>query len=203
MSDTSIQRIYNSISKEFNTTRRCHWESVKKFLDSLPAYSVVGDCGCGNGKYINYRSDLFVIGSDISDKLAQMAQKGKNEIFICNNLNLSYRDKSVDYSISIAVMHHLKHTHEHVQFIQELLRITRKEILITVWAYEQKIKDNWVCENHHDFLIPWKLGMSAVLMRPYHLFSKDEIEHLCSVELKLVFDLTFEKNNWIIKIASR
>lgn len=203
----SVANIYNSISYAFHTTRKCHWKGVAAFLDKLPKYALVSDCGTGNGKYINYRKDIQVIANDISTKLALIAKKYDNQIIIASCTSLPYRDKCFDYSISIAVLHHLDNMTDHIQFIKELIRITKHEILITIWALEQPVKKNWICAKpdgdkykKHDYLIPWNLGNSKAL-RPYHLFSKAEVEEIMLI-LECKYELWYEKDNWFIIIKN-
>ena len=196
-----IADVYNYISRDFSETRYSHWKGVKKFLDNIPSYSLVADCGTGNGKYLNYRKDLMVIGNDISSKLASIAKYNKNitnEVILANCINLPYKSKCFDHTISIAVLHHLSSKESHILFIKELIRITNKSLLITVWALEQNIKSNWKHVSNHDYLIPWNLGYNKI-MRPYHLFSKDELDDILK-EINCKYNLSYEMDNWFINI---
>lgn len=47
-----VKDVYNSISEHFSHTRYKPWPSVKDFLLQIPENSIVGDIGCGNGKYM-------------------------------------------------------------------------------------------------------------------------------------------------------
>lgn len=44
-------------------------------MTSLPAGAVVLDVGCGNGKYFDLRPDIFVLGSDRSQGLVEVAAR--------------------------------------------------------------------------------------------------------------------------------
>lgn len=47
-----VKNVYNSISEHFSHTRYKPWPSVKEYLMKIPENSLVGDIGCGNGKYM-------------------------------------------------------------------------------------------------------------------------------------------------------
>ena len=112
---------------------------------------------------------------------------------VANGLNLPYLDKTFDYSISIAVLHHIDTYSKRKQFIKELFRVTKNEILISVWALEQQIKPKWINISGSDYLIPWQNKH----LRYYHLFSEDELKELCG---ELNHEIFFEKDNWYLKI---
>lgn len=64
-----VQDVYNSIAEHFSHTRYKPWPSVQRFLDSLDQTkkTLVGDLGCGNGKYIFSSPNLDFIGTDIAE----------------------------------------------------------------------------------------------------------------------------------------
>ena len=62
----NIEEFYDLIADEFDKTRIRLWSCVISFLNSFPSNSSILDIGCGNGKYLNYRNDLFMKGIDIS-----------------------------------------------------------------------------------------------------------------------------------------
>ena len=63
------KNIYNFIADEFNKTRYNKWPGVINFLNSINENTILGDIGCGNGKYLNHKKDIHTIGVDTSDKL--------------------------------------------------------------------------------------------------------------------------------------
>ena len=75
-----VKDVYNSIAEHFSHTRYKPWPSVKEFIDELPQYSLVGDIGCGNGKYIFCREDLMFIGTDIAFKFVELVKSKKDTI---------------------------------------------------------------------------------------------------------------------------
>ena len=48
--------------------------------------------GCGSGKYLGLNPMVYNIGSDRCHALAQIAREKENEITLCDNLALPYRD---------------------------------------------------------------------------------------------------------------
>lgn len=73
-----VKDVYNTIAEHFSHTRYKAWPSVKDFLDSLPSGSLIGDVGCGNGKYIFSAPQHHFIGFDIAFKFTEIV-KGKKE----------------------------------------------------------------------------------------------------------------------------
>ncbi len=78
--------------------------------------------GCGTGKYLKLKPDLFTIGCDRSDQLCEIAREQDSyiPIIIADNLYLPYRDNLFDGVLSIGVIHHLATHKRRVQAIQGL-----------------------------------------------------------------------------------
>ena len=197
MEEKYVYQSYSKIAKPFHGTRYCFWNSVIHFLDKLPKYSVLADVGCGNGKYARYRNDIVWIGNDTCYELLNYAKNINNDIIEANGLHLPYKDKSIDYSISIAVLHHLSTDKLRKQFINELIRITKNNILISVWAKEQPIKDKWKHLGNNDYLISWDNRDGTQTYRYYHLFTQDEVKELFE---DYNFTIHYEFDNWFIEI---
>jgi SAM-dependent methyltransferase len=203
---TSIQQVYNTISKEFDKSRFSVWSGVKHFLDSLENDSLCADIGCGNGKNMLYRSDLTFKGYDISEEFVNICNKKGLDVIQGDILNLQIKSNEFDNTISIAVIHHLKTIEERVKAIFELLRITKNngKILIYVWAFEQpsdscnlKIRKF----NKGDNYIPFQN-----IMRFYHIYEEGELEK----EIKIVqekynctYEIYWELGNWCCTITKK
>lgn len=56
-----VHEVYNNIADHFSSTRHSAWPGVAKFIESMEPYSLMLDVGCGNGKYLNLRKDLFCV----------------------------------------------------------------------------------------------------------------------------------------------
>ncbi|CAG4976019.1 unnamed protein product [Colias eurytheme] len=127
--------------------------AVRAFLSDLDPGSLVCDVGCGNGKYLSVNPSVFAVGGDRCSRLSAQAHQNNNEVVVCDNLSLPFRDESFDAVLSIAVVHHFATVERRAMALRELARITRigGRLLLTVWAMEHEGR------NFHsqDVLIPW------------------------------------------------
>jgi ubiquinone/menaquinone biosynthesis C-methylase UbiE len=57
-----VHKVYNDIAHHFSDTRYKPWPRVVEFLRTFQPGSLVLDVGCGNGKYMNIRNDLMMVG---------------------------------------------------------------------------------------------------------------------------------------------
>lgn len=55
------------------------YQLTMRFRHQKPA-SLGGDIGCGNGKYINVRKDVFILGCDRSFELIKIVQERGHEV---------------------------------------------------------------------------------------------------------------------------
>ncbi len=56
-----VHTVYNSIADHFSSTRHTPWPGVVSFIESMQPFAYMLDVGCGNGKYLNQRNDLFAV----------------------------------------------------------------------------------------------------------------------------------------------
>jgi ubiquinone/menaquinone biosynthesis C-methylase UbiE len=77
-------------------------------LSQLPAGSFVFDIGCGNGKYLGVNKEIYMVGTDRSMGLLEIAQEKSDgyELFAADCLNLPLRSDLCDAFLCIAVIHH-------------------------------------------------------------------------------------------------
>jgi len=192
---------YNKIAKNFSDTRYAVWNSVTEFINEIPINSSVLEVGCGNGKNMMLRNDLNFDGCDISKEFVKMCKcKGLN-VIEANNLNLPYNDNIYDYTLSVAVIHHLSTENKRLKSIKELIRVTKPggKIFIEVWAFEQG-KDSRIKFNHQDVIVPFKDKISRKVIgnRFYHVFKIGELIDLISniTNVKIIKEF-YEKGNWV------
>ena len=106
-----VHDVYDRIAPHFAQTRYKPWPLISRFLLSLPPGSVGLDVGCGNGKYLAINPDIFILGSDRSGGLVDIARREKrnhsNDAVVGDILDLPHGKGKFDFAISIAVVHHL------------------------------------------------------------------------------------------------
>uniref|UniRef100_A0A6C0L3J0 Methyltransferase type 11 domain-containing protein n=1 Tax=viral metagenome TaxID=1070528 RepID=A0A6C0L3J0_9ZZZZ len=200
--EETVKDVYNAIAKEFDNSRYRPWSCVESFLDKVPKHSIIGDIGCGNGKNMLYRKDCRNYGCDFSKELVKICLKKNLDVIEGDILNIPFQENSFDYTICIAVLHHLSTKENRIRAIQELKRITKKggEILLLVWAFEQEPdsrrqfvqQDNW---------INWKDKKGVLLgKRYYHVFKETELENLIDDSMKIKTSF-YERGNWGVILA--
>ena len=199
-----VLNVYNAITSEFDKTRFSIWKGVKQFLDEIPTNSLLLDCGCGNGKYLDYRPDIMTTGLDVCSPLLDIVlQKQPTANLILASVSrthLPFIQNAFDYTICIAVLHHLDTHDNRLDFIRQLLRVTRNKLLITVWAREQNISQKWKKINENgDYFVPWVSKKTGeTFMRYYHLFSLHEVNEIIRQLNIQTYECYFENDNWNI-----
>src|SRR5207253_1857516 len=117
------------------------WPVVESFLKSLPSGSLGLDIGCGNGKYLNVNPSVFIIGCDMCKNLLFHAKERCNFPLLvqANALDLVFRPSSFDFTLSIAVIHHLSSLERRRMAIDQILKALKPggKGIIFVWAWEQ------------------------------------------------------------------
>eukprot|EP00761_Pharyngomonas_kirbyi_P001734 gb/GECH01001738.1/.p1 GENE.gb/GECH01001738.1/~~gb/GECH01001738.1/.p1 ORF type:complete len:266 (+),score=63.88 gb/GECH01001738.1/:1-798(+) len=224
LEEEHVHQVYNTIAPHFSHTRFSMWPSVKNFLLDLPDASLVADIGCGNGKYLGANPNICIFGSDRAEELAKICARRGFDCGVFDNMRLPYRDRSFDYAISIAVLHHFSTADRRVHAIQEMLRIIKVggQILIYVWAFEQSNPKKQY--DQQDVFVPWHLQdrfkkrqasehseashgeedssrNTVVYKRYYHLFKEGELTGLIdTISGCQVVKSFFEKDNWVVII---
>ena len=195
--DIYVKDVYNSIANEFSDTRYRPWTCVESFLDNLEKDKIIGDIGCGNGKNMLYRKDLINYGCDFSKELVKICLKQNLNVIEGDILNIPYKDNSFDYTLCIAVIHHLSTIDKRIKSINELIRVTKPggKILILVWALEQECNSKRKFTKQENY-VDWKNKSKQLLgKRYYYVFKKNELENLVSsINVKIVKSF-YEKGN--------
>lgn len=57
----NVHQVYNEIANHFSETRHSPWPRVSNFLQRFDVGSVLVDVGCGNGKYLDSKSNIFKV----------------------------------------------------------------------------------------------------------------------------------------------
>ena len=87
-----------------------------------------------------YRKDCINMGCDLSNNLVNICIQKNLNVVLGNILNIPYKNNIFDYTICIAVIHHLSSANKRKEAINELIRVTKKggKILILVWRLNKK-----------------------------------------------------------------
>ena len=160
-----VHEVYEQCAEK--TAQSRHWPRIYQFLEELEPGALVCDIGCGNGKYLSVNHSIFKVGVDRCKRFTDIARQKENEVLICDNLALPFRDESFDAVLSIAVVHHFATTERRVHALKELARVLRigGRLVISVWAMEQRHRKF----ESQDVLVPWP--------KAYCTSSSDRLRH--------------------------
>ncbi|KAL8789384.1 MAG: hypothetical protein Q9195_006857 [Heterodermia aff. obscurata] len=222
-----VHEVYDQIAPHFSSTRYKltlvkPWPIVERFLLGLSDGSVGLDVGCGNGKYLTVNPNIFVVASDRSEKLVRIAQQHQpHTSIVADTLSLPHSPSSLDFAISIAVVHHLSTSARRGQAIAAILEVLRPppshghsagvdvnragKALIYVWALEQKhSRRGWDEGDDQDVMVPWVMKQNnaangaseKTFNRYYHLYRRGELEEDIQAAGGEVVESGYEKDNW-------
>ncbi|KAG4302322.1 hypothetical protein PCANB_001428 [Pneumocystis canis] len=199
-----VHKVYHTIAIHFATTRRRPWLTVKNFILKQPIGSIGLDIGCGNGRHLNLRSDIFILGIDRCDTFMKLISDTSN-VLIGDALSLPIRP-IFDFCLSIAVIHHFATNARRIAALRELLAVLRPGgvALIIVWALEQKdLRKKWNIYDSQNALIPWHLPQTnntqqkpTQVDRYYYLFRYGELEQCIEAAGGIVIASGSEQYNW-------
>ncbi|KAI3662442.1 hypothetical protein MP638_003582 [Amoeboaphelidium occidentale] len=212
LEETHVHKVYDEIAGHFSQTRYKPWPVIQDFLESLPRGSIVGDIGCGNGKYsaIN-KENLCYVGCDRSLGLLSHAKQLQPhaDFTLCDGLRTPYKSECFDHVISIAVIHHFSTHERRVDAVLELLRVLKKggRMLIFVWAFEQTATSKRKFDSQ-DVFVSWnKAGVEEVFYRYYHVFKEGELGALVrdalakgNMEASTIIKTGYDRDNWYIEV---
>lgn len=198
-----VHNTYQKIAEHFSNTRAYVWKSVKEFLKKVESNSIILEVGCGNGKNLNYRKDCINLGCDLCTNFCSITNRKGAESLVANNLYLPFTDNSIDYILSIAVIHHLSTRERRMKSIYELIRILSPggKLLIQVWAMKQP--DNSRRKfTKQDNLVEFQSSDKKIKeLRFYHVFEENELEEMInSIPGIKIVQSYWEIGNWILMI---
>ncbi len=193
----AVKEVYDKIAKEFDRTRRTVWTHVGEFLDTLEKGSLILDNGCGNGKNMMYRKDLYMVGIDVSKGQVDVCRKKNLKVVEGNMTHLPFDDITFDAMLCTASYHHLQTDKERQEALAEMYRCLKSKgkVLLTVWTSETEVSE--------DTMVPWKLPDGTVHYRYYRKYAKGDLEkEVKRLEPRCrVSDAKFEKGNWYVVLT--
>jgi len=128
-----VQDVYDRIADEFSNSRYRPWVCVEDFLDSIPENAKIADIGCGNGKAMLYKNNVLWSGIDNSKELCKICENRGLNVKTGDILDIPFEDNVYDYTICIAVIHHLSTQEKRLKAVSELVRITKKSDGFLYW----------------------------------------------------------------------
>ena len=165
--------------------------------------SKVSDVGCGNGRNcLERRNELNYTGFEIVDNFIEISRSKGIRVIKSNILDIKSPDDIYDYTMCIAVIHHLDSEERRIKSIQELIRITKPggKILIYVWAKEQEKFSHY---KNNSIMVPWKVVKTGeVYDRFYYLFENAELETLVeksNTDVKII-ESGYQRDNYYVII---
>jgi len=185
MEDTHVTQVYNEIASHFDKTRAYRWSWITTFLEKTESNSKIVDIGCGSGRNMDYPDRQFT-GVDSSLSFVEICRKKGLEAHTMDMCKMPFKDNAFDYSISIASFHHLATEERRIQALKEMKRITKKDILLSVWSMRQPLKTRVTFDSYGDTMVPW-VNMDKKYNRYYYLFRLQEIMELfdkCDLKIK-------------------
>jgi ubiquinone/menaquinone biosynthesis C-methylase UbiE len=192
-----VRDVYDKIADEFSDTRYRPWSCVEDFLDKIPPGSKVADIGCGNGKNMLYKPELEWKGCDFSKNLVEICLDRGLNVIMGDALNIPYNSSNFDYTICIAVIHHLSTEEKRMKAISELIRITKKDgiVLILVWGLEQPEGSRRRFIQQDNYVNFCDKSKKVLGKRYYYVFQKDELEGLLPKNVMIIKSI-HEKGNY-------
>ncbi|XP_030094873.2 probable tRNA methyltransferase 9B isoform X1 [Serinus canaria] len=154
-----VHSVYENTAAYFSDLQTKAWPRVRNFLLEQKPGSLVVDIGCGTGKYLSVNSQVYNLGCDYCEGLVEIAKKKGDEVLVCDNLNLPFRDQCFNAVISIGVIHHFSTKQRRIKAIKEMARILTPggQIMIYVWAMEQKNRRF----EKQDVFVPWNKALCS------------------------------------------
>lgn len=195
----SVKKFYNDYCDHFDTTRVRIWKGVREFLSSLNEGSSILECGCGNGKNINYfqKNGFVVSGFDFSENLVKLCQNRSYNVKLGDIRKIPFKDNSFDNIICIAVLHHLDKEVDRILAIKEMMRVCKPggKILVSVWAVEQEKEEN------RSFAFGGNMVKYNDTFRYYYIYDEQHIKKFLKKYELPVENFFWEKGNWFFQLT--
>ena len=198
-----VHDVYSKIANSFDKTRKSIWKCVQNFLSKLDSSSKIIDCGCGNGKNVDFllkKGFTNISSFDYCQEFVEMCLERGHNCFRGDVCNIPLTSNTFDAVLSIAVIHHLYGKDRIRQAISELIRITKPNgyILITVLSKEKHSECVNISKGLNDNTLKWTLP-GETLQRYYYFFTLEELSELLN-SFNITYEIKEEMGNWVIKI---
>lgn len=168
---------WDELAEEWNRLRQWPVESALQFANTWKPGRIL-DIGCGNGRNLMpfLKKGFDCIGIDSSKELIRIAKQKVPgaKLVVANAVKLPFPDKSMDYVICLAVLHHLKPKY-HEKALSEIKRVLKPngKAGIAVW---NKLQPRFFWGKKEQ-MVPWKTN-TKVVERYYYFFNFWELKKL-------------------------
>lgn len=198
-----VADVYEGVADHFSSTRYKAWPFVDSWLKDLPAGSIGLDIGGGNGKYLSSNGQVYILCSDQSYNLTKHAMEASRwkcaDAMVADVMALPHPPGKFDFSLSIAVLHHLSTRDRRLAATKRILDLLRVggRCLLYVWALEQESRRHWNNGIDQDVFVPWHAQLpKKTYQRFYHLYKCGELEQDVIEAGGTVMSSGFERDNW-------
>jgi len=172
-------KTYDKIAESWYNIR--HWSIFREELEELNSKWDGGHllnirCAHGPDFLPSSPRKFRFFGIDSSKELVFLSKKYSKKFnltfynLVGDMCYLPYKDKSFDYVVCIATLHHLTQKKDRILALSEIKRVTRREAFLTVWNRNNpELPDKKIIEKE------WNLRGRSVKRR-YYLYDKEELE---------------------------
>ena len=211
-----LKLVYDTIADSWSNVRNRPFRFVVEYSSQIKGKKVL-EVGCGAGaQLLQFAKNNFVVGLDFSRKMIYHARKSfkkknvEGYFVVSDALFPAIRSNSFDVVLAIALLHHIPGKKNRIKVIKELLRIAKKEVLISVWKRRFKIAgvslfksfilSLFKLREYGDVYVSWNYHGKKI-KRFYHLYSFIEfINDLKEAGVKKYFVFEDCKGNIVAKI---
>lgn len=198
-----VHAFYDRVAEAFSGSRYKPWPRVAGFTATLPAGSLVGDLGCGNGKnMLHLPKGVVAVGTDYCQGLLDAAAGHGLDVFRADALRLPVRDGCFDAVLCIAVLHHISTPERRDMLAREIVRVAKPgaPILVYAWAKEQRQGATGARDfQSQEEVVPFSIVKTKEIHNRYcHLFVEGELEALFAGKGVRVVESAYDDNNWTV-----
>ncbi|MEM2916211.1 MAG: class I SAM-dependent methyltransferase [Candidatus Woesearchaeota archaeon] len=168
---------WDKIAKEWDRHRQKPVEFAVRLASTWKPGKIL-DIGCGNARNLKpfMEKGFKCYGIDSSKELIKIAKQRlpQAKLLYASATKLPFPDKSFDYVICLAVLHHLK-PKDHEKALSEIKRVLKPAGMagIAVW---NKLQPRFILGKKEQ-MVPWKLPKQTI-QRYYYFFTCWELRKL-------------------------
>ena len=205
--DKKLIEAYKKISPRYEKLKRRPWKDFQHYFKTvlfhLPSLqnSIIIDIGSGNGRNLLLFEEMNaqLISLDFSFELLKHSVISSNDKLHRINNDMRYlclKEKTIDFALCIASIHHLRTTTDVISTLKLIYKILNEGgfVILSCWrrwkpsSIKRMIKDillyipkkikkrTW---RHGDIYLPWfDENKNIIAQRYYHLFTKAELKKI-------------------------